>query len=225
MIITKDAYTELFKNIDKKSFFDFGIKDIIYIEDKVINDEWEKLKNDVFNNQTIYIRGYGRDGLGTDLYKKFYEKLFCNSKLVKDSSNNYYPTKLLENLTSFSKKNKKDSVLIKNYQISHLFGRTKNPLLFNCPWNVAYIPKYLDPFTGHETQGEFSIEFKELITPIIKSKFKIYIDDYNSIYRDCIADKIDESLDYVKKYSKEINLSDKKFKRFENDVKNELREI
>lgn len=222
MIITKDAYTELFKNIDKETFFKFGIEDIMFIEDEKISKEWENLKYDVFNNSTIYIRGYGRDGLGTNLYQKLYEKLFCNFNVIKDSSNNHYPTNLLENLTNFSKKNKKDKVLIKNYQISHLFGRTKNPLLFNCPWNVAYIPKYLDPFTGHETQGEFSDEFKELITPVINEKFKKYIDDYNSIYNKCIVDKIDESLDYVRK---NCNISDQKFRRFANDVKNELREI
>ena len=67
-----------------------------------------------------------------------------------------------------------------NYQVSHLFGRTKNPLLFTSPWNIAYIPKYLDPFTGHESQGIHSTEFKNIFNQLIAKKFEPYIQDYHN---------------------------------------------
>lgn len=156
----RDAYTKLFEHIDKDLFFQSGIDDIVFMENETIEKQWTILKNAVFQNQSVAIRGYGRDAKGTDLYFKLYENMFGNTKIFKDSTNNAEPTKLLKNLTTYSKTRQAGKTLIMNYQISHLFGRTKNPLLFTCPWNVAYIPKYLDPFTGHETQGQYSEEFK-----------------------------------------------------------------
>ncbi len=218
----KEAYTKLFEHIDKESFFKSGIDDIVYIDNQTIATQWEELKKAVFENQRVFIRGYGRDAKGTDLYLKLYENLFENKKLEKDSNNNAQPTKLLKNLTPFSKTKKKGKILIINYQISHLFGRTKNPLLFTCPWNIAYIPKYLDPFTGHETQGQYSEQFKQIFLPIIKERFRNYIDDYNLVIRDKITNRIEESLEFVQKIA---NLSNDEFKRFEKDVRKELSEI
>ncbi|WP_238403062.1 hypothetical protein, partial [Flavobacterium psychrophilum] len=82
-------------------------------------------------------------------------------------------------------------------QISHLFGRTKNPFLFNCAWNIAYVPKYLDPFTGHETQGEYSNEFKNMFTPIINEKFRQYIIEYNELISNLLP-IIDDALKLTK---------------------------
>ena len=222
MSIKRDAYTKLFNHIDKGLFFKTGIDDIVFMDNQVIEEQWNQLKTAVFENHTVYIRGYGRDAKGTDLYCKLYEKLFENMNVKKDSTNNAEPTKLLKNLTQYSKTNQAEKKLIINYQISHLFGKTKNPLLFTCPWNIAYIPKYLDPFTGHETQGQYSEEFKQIIVPFLKEKFNTYISEYNSIVQNKIADKIDESLKFVKSQT-DINSYD--FKRFETDVRRELSEI
>jgi hypothetical protein len=218
----RDAYTKLFEHIDKDLFFQSAIEDIVYIDDEQIQNNWEQLKNAVFKNKTVFIRGYGRGGKGTDLYFKLYNKMFGNKNVKKDSTNNAEPTKLLKKITQFSKTKQEGKTLILNYQISHLFGKTKNPLLFTCPWNIAYIPKYIDPFTGHETQGQYSEEFKQIILPKLKEKFKIYIDEYNLIIRNEIINKIEESLNFVKA---EAKLSNDKFKRFETDVRNELSEI
>lgn len=218
----RDAYTKLFEHIDKDLFFQSGIDDIVFMDNETIEKQWTILKNAVFQNQSVAIRGYGRDAKGTDLYFKLYENMFGNTNIFKDSTNNAEPTKLLKNLTTYSKTKQAGKTLIMNYQISHLFGRTKNPLLFTCPWNVAYIPKYLDPFTGHETQGQYSVEFKQIILPILKEKFKDYIEEYNTIIKTKIANKIDESLQFVKT-STNFNIDE--FRRFETDVKNELSEI
>ncbi len=108
----RDAYTKLFERIDVHEFFKIAINDITYIEEEKIRIQWDELKERVFNNGEIYIRGYGRDAV-----------------------------------------------------------KTKNPLLFGCGWNIAYIPKYIDPFTGHETQGCYSEEFKKILK--INSSFTL----------------------------------------------------
>ncbi|WP_146194625.1 hypothetical protein [Flavobacterium crocinum] len=187
-----------------------------------IDSNWDNLKKDVFGNNTIYIRGYGRDAQKTKYFIALYKHLFGNEKIIKDATNNAQPTKLIKCHTNYCKKTKdgkNGKELIRNYQISHLFGRTKNPLLFNCAWNIAYIPKYLDPFTGHETQGEYSSEFKGLLLPVLKQKFDFYIKDYNQLIEDKVLNKIDYSLKEVKK---DFKMNNTEFKRFEQDAKNEL---
>ncbi len=218
----RDSYTKLFEQINIDDFFKIAIEDITYIEDEKIKIQWNELKERVFNNGEIFIRGYGRNASNTHLYFKFYEKLLGNTNIKKDSSNNAEPTKLLKNLTEFSKTEMRGKTKIMNYQISHLFGRTKNPLLFGCSWNIAYLPKYIDPFTGDETQGIYSKRFKEIFRPIIKEKFKFYINDYNEIIRNFINPHIKESLAFVKK---ECKLDKSDFEKFERDLKNELNEI
>lgn len=219
----RDAYNKLFEHYDRQMFFERGIEDIIFIDDAEIKKHWHNLKKAVFENGTVYIRGYGRDAKGTKLYLKLYDKMFENYSVEKDPTNNAEPTKLLKNLTSYSKTNQSGKTLILNYQISHLFGKTKNPLLFTCPWNIAYIPKYLDPFTGHETQGPYSEQFKkEIFFPFLRERYKDYIEEYNSIIKTKVTPIIDESLQYVKS---KMRLNIKDFNKFKTDVRSELGEI
>lgn len=217
----RDAYTELFKMIDKKVFFEKSLNDIIYIDFEKIDEQWLKLKHDISNKKEVYIRGYGRDAKKSDFFLEFFKILFNNPNFKKDSTNNAQPTKLIATLTNYSKVksgNYKDKNLIVNYQISHLFGKTKNPFLFNCAWNIAYVPKYLDPFTGHETQGEYSKEFKELFTSVISEKFKNYIADYNKLILEH-QPKIKETL---KATQVKLNISNVDFKKFEKDCLKEF---
>jgi len=218
----RDAYDNLFKHIDKNNFFKTSLEDIIYIEPKKVQVQWNELQKDIFENRIIHIRGYGRDAKKTQYFITLYKHLFGNENVVKDSTNNAQPTKLIKCNTAFCKitedgKNGKER--IRNYQVSHLFGRTKNPLLFNCAWNIAYIPKYLDPFTGHETQGDYSFEFKNLILPHLKNEFGEYIAEYNEIVQSKILGRLDAAIAEARK---ELKINIKDFVRFEQDAKNEL---
>lgn len=69
---------------------------------------------------------------------------------------------------------------------------------------------------------KYSEEFRQIIVPLLKEKFKNYISEYNSIIQNKITDKIDESLKFVKSKT-DINNYD--FKRFETDTRLELSEI
>ncbi len=220
-----DAYQKLFTHIVKNLFFKSSIEDIIFIEDKLIEENWQALKSKLENNEIVSIRGYGRDAKGTDLYKSLYRHLLNNDNIIKDSTNNAAPTKLLKELTPFCKvteDGKNGKIKIVNFQVSHLFGKTKNPFLFCSPWNIAYIPKYLDPFTGHETQGDYSKEFKDYINPILTAKFKKYISDYNNIVDTIILPNLDYAFKCVKK---EVKTDKKIFDRFVRDATNELSKI
>jgi len=84
-------------------------------------------------------------------------------------------------MTGFSKTKHSKYNRIRNYQVSHIFGRTKNVFAFTAPWNIAYTPKLLDPFTGHEANGSMVKEFTTLFQKQAHVRFEKLIDDFNEI--------------------------------------------
>lgn len=179
----KDGYLEFFDsfNIDKKKLIKFGLDKAIFCGPVKAQSEWNKLKNAISSKQITYIRGYGRDAKGTILFQHLYEILFDipQSNIKKDTNNNAVPTKLIQEWTGFFKNGTNKN--IQNYQVSHIFGKTKNPYLFSAPFNIMFLPKILDPFTGHESKGEFSIEFKKEIQGLAYRNFSALIEEYNKI--------------------------------------------
>jgi len=213
-----DSYEKfLTKYVSKEDFFNFGLSETIYIPTEKVNIEWSNLKNRIFENKTVFIRGFGRDAAGTHLFLDFYKKIFQNNNILKDPTNNQQPTKLIEKLTGL-KKNKD----IRNYQVSHIFGRTKNVFTFTAPWNIVFMPKILDPFTGHEAKGVMVEEYQRLFQEQSYQKFKPFIDEYNDIITDI------NLVQSIKKYFEELhstNEDEKIVKKFEKAVREELSPI
>lgn len=198
----RDSYLRFFSNgyITKEQFFDFGLNETIYAPDDKVEEEWNILKHNIYNNKKIFIRGFGRDANGTHLFQKLYLYLFGNEKVTKDSTNNAEPTKLIRKTTGYSKSKSGKYELIRNYQISHVFGRTKNVFMFMAPWNIVYIPKMLDPFTGHEAKGELIDEYTTLFQKQSFERFERFINEYNGIVSNpSFQEKLNESLDKVGK--------------------------
>ncbi len=182
--------------------------------------------NAIENNQEVYIRGYGRDAHGTKLFQDLYKILLNNENVRKDPSNNSKPTQLLQNVTNYSKSIKKDSLekeKINNYQVTHIYGQTKNPFLFTAPWNIVWKSKLLDPFTGHESKGENTNRYKEAF--IIKSKelFQDYISEYNELAEKYFnKENVESALNLIKNTS---DIDAKTFEKFKIDAFNELKKI
>ena len=195
----QDSYINFLKyfKINKKEFFEYGKKSIIYANSDDIDYFWKDLKYRLYNNQKVYIRSYGNNGVNSKIFVDFIKKVFNNENIEIDKNRNSIPQAYIKKYTQLERK--KDII---NYQVSHLFERTKNPLMFECPWNIAYIPKIYDPFTGHESNGNWTKEFQEYYLKDAQHKFKKYIDDYNSIIKSLdIEKKISNYIDGLKKYS------------------------
>jgi len=225
----RDSYQRFFEyfNIDFSDIIEFGVEiDTIYPDPIKIKTEWIDLINSIENNGNVYIRGYGRDAHGTALYQEFYRILLNNENIKKDPSNNDNPTRLLQNITKYSKTIKKDSIAkerISNYQVSHIFGRTKNPFLFTAPWNIVWKSKLLDPFTGHESKGENTIKYKKAFLHKSKELYSEYISEYNQlVYRYFSIDKLEKAFNLM---STNLDTSQKIFKKFKVDAVNELKPI
>lgn len=198
----RDSYERFFSEeyITKEQFFEFGLKETIYSPLDKAEQEWVNLKNKIANDQTVYIRGFGNGAKKTHLFLNLYERLLDNSHIQKDQNNNTNPTKLIRELTGYSKTKHSKYKMIRNYQVSHIFGKTKNVYAFTAPWNIVYMPKILDPFTGHEAKGEMINEYTKLFQKKSYEHFNLLIDDFNNIItKPSFTDKLHQSLHELEK--------------------------
>lgn len=221
----RDSYERFFSNgyISKEAFFQFGLNETIYAPYDKAEAEWESLKQRINSNGTAYIRGFGRDASGTHLFIAFYAKLFKNSNIQKDPTNNYAPSRLIRDLTGYSKTPNSKFESIRNYQISHVFGRTKNVLAFTAPWNIVYMPKLLDPFTGHEAKGEMAAEFAELFKKNCFERFGELIEDFNKYISG--AQFKDACINSVQELKESVDIGEADFRKFEQAVEREFEPI
>ena len=173
-----DSYEKFLKNfgINKKAFYDFGLESTIYMPDEKVAQYWEVLKKRVLKNEEVFIRGYGRDAKGTNIYINFHKEVVGNERIIKDPTNNTRPQKLVEELTGLKRKKQ-----LLNYQVSHVFGMTRNAFMFEAPWNIVLVPKIIDPLTGHESNGEWAEEYQKLFYERIHDKYRKYICEYNQL--------------------------------------------
>ncbi|MBS3937115.1 MAG: hypothetical protein KGZ50_00895 [Peptococcaceae bacterium] len=204
-------------NIDKDDMYQFGISETILPPIDLVAQNWEELKKRIFNNGAVKIRGYGCDAKGTELYIVLYKHLFNNANVKKDATNNIEPQKIISMLTGY-KRNRN----LFNYQVSHIFGKTKNIFLFEAPWNIALVPKIIDPFTGHETKGIWPKEYQEKFLSYSSEIYKEFIDDYNQLISSAeISEGIAKHIDDLKKQEG----ATREILQFEKDVMVELSTI
>lgn len=198
-----DSYAQFLEyfNIDKEDFYSFGLENTIFASVAQAETQWNVLKNNLLTNRKMSIRSYGRQGRNSELFKKLYVYLFANSNIRIDPSNN---TAARNNLQRVTGHRLRSSLL--NYQCSHIFGHTKNPLLFEAVWNICFTPKMFDPLTGHEAKGPWPLEYQMKLKSLVRSRFSSLISDYNTFieehnieerigaFVDSIADEYDAEL-------------------------------
>lgn len=213
-----DSYQKFLNHFDinKEALFEWGIETTIFPPIEKVIQEWELLKARVLTNQPVYIRGYGRDGHGTQLYKDLYRFLFGNEHVEKDPTNNAMPQKCIQRLTGL-----KRNTDIYNYQVSHIWGHTKNVFLFEAPWNICYTPKIMDPFTGHETKGSWPEEYQKIFLDRAMELYKPFVADYNKLIADLGVNAL------ITQYMGSMTgkLPSKDLAQFEKDVRGEFQPL
>jgi hypothetical protein len=206
----------------------FGLESLVYCPPDIAQYEWERIKKDLHGGNRLFIRGYGRDAAGTSLFFHLYKELFGNESITKDATNNANPTKCILEWTKLSKKTLTKKQIenkynqIQNFQISHVFGKTKNPLLFTAPWNIIILPKIMDPFTGHEAKGKLNEEFSLELKSFIYKRFKTQIEDYNKLANNKLRDQINS---IVEKMKKDGSFKNANLDKFLEDALSEWQEI
>lgn len=182
----RDSYERFFSEgyISKEKFFDFGIRETIYAPLDAARESWEELKQRIRENKPVCIRGFGRDSSKSPMYKEFYKQILGNENVFVDPTGNKEPTIVIRDMTGYSKVKSAKHKSIRNYQVSHIFGRAKNVYAFTAPWNIVYLPKIIDPFTGHEAKGDLVDEYQTMFRQKSYSYFKPLIEDYNRLISD-----------------------------------------
>jgi len=169
-----DGYEQFFQIFPREEFIEFGLKNIISVDGAVAVNEWKTLVDRVHRQSPdLYVRDFGRNGNGNSHLSQLYKDVF-GITVNYDTTNNHQPTRLIQKLTGH-RKNK----TIFNYQVSHVFGHTKNVFCFTAPWNIVFIPKIIDPFTGHEAKGDYVEEFSKRFRMTFFRKFEEEITEYN----------------------------------------------
>jgi len=203
--IMRDSYERFFSEgyISKEQFFDFGIRETIYAPLDAAKNRWEELKQRIKSNQPVYMRGFGRNSNGSHMFQEFYKHILGNENVLIDPTNNKEPTTVIRDLTGYSKTKSAKHEPIRNYQISHIFGRTKNIYTFTAPWNIVYLPKIIDPFTGHEAKGALVDEYRVAFQQKSYSNFEPLIENYNKMISDKVfKQRIDSYLEYISRNSR-----------------------
>ncbi len=198
-----DSYAQFldYFGIDTNTFYNFGLDNTIFSEPEYALTQWSSLKEQLLDNQPLTIRGYGRQGKHTDLFFELYKYLFSNSRIKEDGTNNAVPRRNIQAATGH-----RINKTLLNYQCSHIFGHTKNPLLFEAVWNICFTPKMFDPLTGHEAKGIWPEEYQQLFIAASIKRYHECITDYNAFiiehkistrihtFVSSLAKKYDESL-------------------------------
>ncbi|MCX4296729.1 MAG: hypothetical protein OSJ73_06820 [Lachnospiraceae bacterium] len=172
-----DSYEQLLThfNIDKASFLEWGISSIIFPPVDKVALKWKDLKNRIFYNERVYIRGYGRDAHGTDLYIKLYEKLFDNSKVKKDPTNNAVPHRLIQQLTGKGMLQKKfqELFLLKASELYKPFIDEYNDLLImlKIKEQLSEYINSLDNSISENKRMQFAKDAERELSPIVCEKY------------------------------------------------------
>lgn len=172
----KDSYARFLDcfGIEKESFYRFGLEQTIFAPVDFAASQWLDLKDALLHNKVLSIRRCGRKKELNKLYLELYAALFKNTNIKQDSNNNGAPRR---NMMRATGEVIGESIL--NYQCAHIFGWTKNPLLFEAVWNICFVPKIYDPLTGHESKGLWSHEYQKRFHRLILERFENQILDYN----------------------------------------------
>ena len=171
-----DAYEALIPEyISKEEFFRFGLEKTIYIPDQKIKQNWDTLKENIKANKPLFMRGV-KDAVGNQLFYEFYARVLKNQQVKKDPSNSQAPTKMMEDLSGYKKS--KD---LRNYQLTSIFGRSKNILCFNAPWNFVYTPNILDPLLSVDARGDLALEYQIFFKEHCYNKFRPFIQEFNEM--------------------------------------------
>lgn len=195
-------------------FVEYGIEKIIFAPEDEVYDDWRQRKNCFINKSSHSNKFYIR----SDKDKRWtcaYEAIFGISVKI-DVTKNSKPTSALEGATNVKKKGSA-------YTSAHIFGRTRNFMLFSALFNICFIPDLYAPFSDTTSKKSGVHEhFRKMLLDKVRMEYGDVICEYNSfIAENHITERIES---YISEISKFGNLS-RADKRFVKDLREQWKEI
>lgn len=175
-------------HITPDELYQFGIRRSIFATPESAWSQWQSLKRALQGESELRIRKYGR--AANNPFIAMYKHIFPQAQILEDSTGNAAPRAIIQKITNHT-----INTTIYNFEVSHVFGYTKNPLLFNAAWNFFFCPRLIDPFTRHASTGRWPEEYQPLLKEAVITKFSRCISDYNKMLSEMgILDKIENYL-------------------------------
>ena len=185
MKMEKDAiimFLNLIGMSDKYTFIQRGIEHIHFLDSEVVDNDFIRLIQEIDDpNTPVTVRAYGRGAIlkKRTEYMNFLKHILRKDSIKEDSTNNAAPNKRFYSNAEFEKGH------FKNYTLSHIWGNmSKNPYAFCALWNMCLTPFYIDPFTGHETNGELPTLFSSELKRNVYLRYEKTIITYNERMND-----------------------------------------
>ncbi|MBA3901364.1 MAG: hypothetical protein H0X62_14345 [Bacteroidetes bacterium] len=161
-------------NIDPVKFAKWGIKNTKFPDPGISKKVWLSLCKEIEREEKpVYIREYGNKIVKQEAYLEFLNKVIPNANIDYDKRNNVRPRIYFDQALIVNRNN------FKNYTITHIWGKTKNPYAFNAPWNMAYMPGIVAPFTDHMGSGKIQVSFSKIFKAKAYEKHKESIELFN----------------------------------------------
>lgn len=232
----QDSYDKFIEDFHTTTddFIEWGIENLIKAERDNAQIYWEKLKSRIIGEsigETVYFRSKGNrstesTGAVNKLISQFYqdEDVFGEKIRVKaDPTNNNAPQKMLyDTIPGYRKTEQQGKIHLKNYQISHVWGKTKNIFMFTAPWNVVYLPKIVDPLSGHEADSKMRDSFQTKLRTKVYDAFETQINDYNELVE--TYELAERSKDFFESQCPEF-MTDSEHEKFMHDMVREFEPI
>ncbi len=188
-------FLDLIGMSDKLTFIQRGIEHIHFLDSEVVDSDFTRLIQEIDDpNTPVTVRAYGRGANPKKRieYMNFLKHILGKNYINEDSTNNAAPNKRFYLNAEFEKSH------FKNYTLSHIWGNmSKNPYAFCALWNMCLTPFYIDPFTGHETNGELPTLFSSELKRNVYLRYEKTIITYNERMVD-LHPMINEYLDNKK---------------------------
>ena len=142
-------------------------------------EDFKTLRSTLFKSKDdVYIRlNINREEI-INLYKKIFQSIKCRRDIKKDGSGNQMAIAKLKDCLKYES-------IPHSYQCAHIFGRTKNPLLFTALFNLCFIPDMFASWTDdkkYKDDNEYRLEFR-------KQFYKKVLENYGRVIRSYNTDK------------------------------------
>lgn len=212
----KNGFNSLYNLIKSENeFVEFFVMNTLFIHPDYIEKQADEMLERIDKNEKIPVRfsqkmkeyfksedkristiKNRRDAVNFSRDFDFYSKIRPDIKVEFDSTGNKFVVDAIEKYTNCRVSTSQSHII--NYSISHVWGKTNDPLFFSSLWNIVLVPSYLNPIMDKpKHQHELNGHIQSLIRSIC-----IELYNPNSLLEDLTL--VEEENSSITQYAKSL---------------------
>ena len=212
-MIKRNGYNEILNDlkIEKETFFNIGFKNIIGLNDELYQKKVKEKAKLFFSEKGEKIYYRENNGKLKEHYDIIRKEIFYEYECIESDDSKPIVKIVIDCLKKENNKSTKKinyinikKEYLQDYDLTHLWDATQNPLLYSLPWNYYYMPKMIAPITDRNVRYDKDRVFLKRIMKTVIKKYKDEINLYNEFMKNKEAE--------LKKYYYEKILTDDNIK-------------